>query len=100
MKPSSILLVDDDASFRKVMANELVRLGYDVSSAGSGEDGVWNMVIGTSPVTWTPTTNALQAIDHANALVVDTFVDSLTPTKVYAATDGSGLWVTPVPTTP
>ncbi|MEI6668827.1 MAG: sigma-54 dependent transcriptional regulator [Acidobacteriota bacterium] len=36
----SILLVDDDAAFRHVMAGELKRLHYDVSAAGSGEEGI------------------------------------------------------------
>ena len=41
MKPAtSILLVDDDAVFRKVMAGELGRLGYEVVAAGTGEEAV------------------------------------------------------------
>jgi DNA-binding NtrC family response regulator len=36
----SILLVDDDVAFRHVMAGELKRLNYDVSAAGSGEEGL------------------------------------------------------------
>ena len=40
MKPSSILLVDDDAAFRQVMAGELSRLGYEVTAVGSGEEAV------------------------------------------------------------
>ncbi|MDE3187454.1 MAG: sigma-54-dependent Fis family transcriptional regulator, partial [Acidobacteriota bacterium] len=40
MKPSSILLVDDDAAFRHVMAGELNRLGYEVTTAGSGEEAI------------------------------------------------------------
>ena len=40
MKPASILLVDDDAAFRHVMAGELNRLGYEVSTVGSGEEAV------------------------------------------------------------
>ncbi len=40
MKPSSILLVDDDAAFRHVMAGELSRLGYEVTTAGSGEEAI------------------------------------------------------------
>ena len=37
MTPStSILLVDDDAAFRHVMSGELARLGYRVSTAGTG----------------------------------------------------------------
>jgi DNA-binding NtrC family response regulator len=35
-----ILLIDDDSAFRQVMANELRRLGYDTSSAASGEEAV------------------------------------------------------------
>jgi len=37
---SSILLVDDDAAFRQVMAGELNHLGYNVAAVGSGEDAV------------------------------------------------------------
>jgi len=40
VKPSSILLVDDDAAFRQVMAGELSRLGYEVTAVGSGEEAV------------------------------------------------------------
>jgi DNA-binding NtrC family response regulator len=35
---ASILLVDDDAAFRNVMAGELRRLGHEVVTAGSGEE--------------------------------------------------------------
>lgn len=38
MKSASILMVDDDAAFRHVMARELRCLGYEVSTAGSGEE--------------------------------------------------------------
>jgi DNA-binding NtrC family response regulator len=38
VKPAaSLLLVDDDETFRQVLARELARLGYDVATAGSGE---------------------------------------------------------------
>lgn len=40
MKHASILMVDDDAAFRHVMAGELGRLGYRVRAAGSGEEAV------------------------------------------------------------
>ena len=40
MKVTSILLVDDDSAFRHVMSGELRRLGYDVATAGSGEEAV------------------------------------------------------------
>ena len=40
MKPCSILLVDDDAAFREVMAGELNRLGYGVTAVSSGEEAV------------------------------------------------------------
>ena len=36
----SILLIDDDVAFRHVVAGELKRLHYDVSAAGSGEEGL------------------------------------------------------------
>ncbi|MGD0498947.1 MAG: sigma-54 dependent transcriptional regulator [Bryobacteraceae bacterium] len=35
---TSILLVDDDAAFRRAMANELERMGYEISAASSGEE--------------------------------------------------------------
>jgi DNA-binding NtrC family response regulator len=38
--PASILLVDDDAAFRHVMSGELRRLGFEVATAGSGEDAI------------------------------------------------------------
>ena len=37
---TSLLLVDDDAAFRHVMASELDRLGFDVVAAGSGEEAL------------------------------------------------------------
>jgi len=40
VKPSSILLVDDDGAFRQVMAGELGHLGYEVTSVASGEEAV------------------------------------------------------------
>jgi DNA-binding NtrC family response regulator len=40
MKLHSILMVDDDAAFRHVMSGELQRLGYEVSTAASGEDAL------------------------------------------------------------
>jgi two-component system response regulator HydG len=40
MKPASVLLVDDDATFRQVMSNELTRLGYQTEAVGSGEEAV------------------------------------------------------------
>ncbi len=40
MNPSSILLVDDDAAFRHVMARELQRIGYEVATASSGEEAI------------------------------------------------------------
>lgn len=40
MKPPSILLVDDDAAFRQVMAGELRHLGYEVNAVGSGEEAI------------------------------------------------------------
>ena len=40
MKPFSLLVVDDDAAFRQVMARELSRLGYEVDAAGTGEEAV------------------------------------------------------------
>ena len=40
---ASILLVDDDSAFRHVMSGELRRLGYEVATAGSGEEAVARM---------------------------------------------------------
>jgi DNA-binding NtrC family response regulator len=40
MKSASVLLVDDDATFRQVMANELTRLGYQIEAVGTGEEAV------------------------------------------------------------
>lgn len=40
MKPPSLLLVDDDSAFRQVMAGELSRLGYEVSTASTGEEAI------------------------------------------------------------
>jgi DNA-binding NtrC family response regulator len=37
---TSVLLIDDDATFRHVLAAELRRLGFAVSAAGTGADGV------------------------------------------------------------
>ena len=39
-KSASILLVDDDETFRTVMAGELQRLGYSVSNAATGAEAV------------------------------------------------------------
>ncbi len=40
MKAASLLLVDDDPTFRQVMGNELKRLGYLIDSVGTGEEAV------------------------------------------------------------
>jgi DNA-binding NtrC family response regulator len=41
VKPAaSILIVDDDAAFRQVMAGELRRLGYEVTAVGTGEESI------------------------------------------------------------
>src|ERR1039458_6879671 len=40
MKPPTLLLVDDDAVFRRVMAGELGRIGYDVDTVGTGEEAI------------------------------------------------------------
>ncbi len=40
MKPASVLLVDDDPTFRQVMSSELSRLGYQTEAVGSGEEAV------------------------------------------------------------
>jgi DNA-binding NtrC family response regulator len=40
MKPPCLLLVDDDAVFRRVMAGELGRIGYDIDTVGTGEEAI------------------------------------------------------------
>ncbi len=40
MNSTSLLLVDDDAAFRQVMAGELGRLGYRVEAVGTGEEAM------------------------------------------------------------
>jgi CheY-like chemotaxis protein len=40
MRPEKILVVDDNDSIRSIVAKMLARLGYDVSSADSGENGL------------------------------------------------------------
>ena len=41
MKPApTLLIVDDDETFRRVMAGELERLGFEIAGAGSGEEAV------------------------------------------------------------
>ena len=40
MKSPSLLLVDDDAAFRQVMAGELGRFGYEIDAAGTGEEAI------------------------------------------------------------
>ena len=37
---ASLLLVDDDAAFRQVMAGELKRLGHTVASASTGAEAI------------------------------------------------------------
>jgi len=48
MKSPSLLLVDDDAAFRQVMAGELARFGYEIDSVGSGEEAI-QRVAGAEP---------------------------------------------------
>ena len=38
--PTLLLLVDDDETFRRVMAGELERLGFEIAGAGSGAEAV------------------------------------------------------------
>ncbi len=40
MKQPSLLLVDDDAAFRQVMAGELGRCGYEVDAVATGEEAI------------------------------------------------------------
>ncbi len=37
---ASVLLVDDDETFRRVLAGELERLGFEVTGAGSGQEAI------------------------------------------------------------
>jgi DNA-binding NtrC family response regulator len=39
-KPTSILLVDDDDAFRRVLGGELERLGFQVAAVGTGADAL------------------------------------------------------------
>jgi DNA-binding response OmpR family regulator len=39
-KPQKILVVDDDASIREILATQLSRLNYETVTAGDGEEGV------------------------------------------------------------
>jgi len=48
MKQPSLLLVDDDAAFRQVMAGELGRVGYEVDTVGTGEEAI-QRVAATEP---------------------------------------------------
>lgn len=48
MKSISVLLVDDDVTFRQVMSNELTRLGYEIAAVGSGEEAV-RRIAGSEP---------------------------------------------------
>ncbi len=48
MKQPSLLLVDDDAAFRQVMAGELGRAGYEVDAVGTGEEAI-QRVAATEP---------------------------------------------------
>ena len=50
-KMPNVLLVDDDATFRKVMASELSRRGYTVASAGSGQEALAMASQGSPEVT-------------------------------------------------
>jgi len=50
VKSASILLVDDDAAFRHVMSGELGRLGYQVTTAASGEEAVQRVTAGEPEV--------------------------------------------------
>jgi hypothetical protein len=45
MKSPSLLLVDDDAAFRQVMAGELSRLGYEVEAVGTGEEAIRRVAV-------------------------------------------------------
>ena len=42
-----ILIIDDDATFHKVMGDKLKALGYDVTHGYDGEEG-WQMALGTN----------------------------------------------------
>jgi DNA-binding NtrC family response regulator len=42
--PPTLLIVDDDATFRRVLAGELARLGFRIAEVGSGADAVMEAV--------------------------------------------------------
>ena len=48
MKPSHILVVDDDSSLRRVMKMQLEEAGYQVSLANDGEEA-WKMLREVEP---------------------------------------------------
>ena len=48
-KPSTILIIDDDADMRYSLSRVLSSEGYDVSEAGSGEEGVETVKKGPAP---------------------------------------------------
>jgi len=48
-KPSTILIIDDDAEVRYSLSRVLTSKGYDVSEAGSGEEGVAVVKKGPAP---------------------------------------------------
>ncbi len=82
MRSSSILLVDDDAAFRHVMAGELKRLGYEVATAGSGEEAIQRVSAGEPEVVLLdlrlPGMSGLDALKAINANAPTTEVIMLT----------------------
>ena len=82
MKPPSVLLVDDDAAFRHVMSSELSRLGYQVTTASSGEDAIRQVVASEPEVVMLdlrlPGMSGLEALKAINANAPATEVIMLT----------------------
>ena len=82
MKLPSILLVDDDAAFRHVMAGELSRIGYLVATAGSGEEAIQRVAAGEPEVVLLdlrlPGMSGLDALKSINAMAPATEVIMLT----------------------
>jgi len=82
VKSSSILLVDDDAAFRHVMSGELSRLGYEVTTASSGEEATQRVAGGEPEVVLLdlrlPGMSGLEALKAINANAPGTEVIMLT----------------------
>ena len=79
---TSVLLVDDDDAFRHVLAGELKRLGFDVSTAGTGADGLRAALETTPDIVLLD----LQLPDMAGLAVLEGIRDAGIPTQVVMLT--------------